>query len=340
MSREPSSPPTPRRPSFHNTPTTRIIRTYEEIRIPVKTEEVYPELECTICTHVMGAPQSLVPCGHSFCGPCIWQWINTQNAATRSGAQHTPPTCPHCRSLIDLSRPIIPNILVDQIIDRKLQKLEDKPEKESLLVDRQEKLQEWRDIVATLPQPSRAPTAGARQNAALLPSITDDNRRASRHFPALGAPVDVGVSAPPVQFNDHGEIINTNDPAFQLRMGQLRSRALEDHLSARDRQFVASQAQIQRTRAINGVADHPSLGSGGGEVEQQNGTGSTAGGGPETNRHRSRLSTESGYPHLRNEPPLSPQTALRQATATAAARRVALGRSERRPIELSDDEEE
>ncbi|ODN91473.1 hypothetical protein L198_05993 [Cryptococcus wingfieldii CBS 7118] len=351
MSREPSSPTTPIRPSFHTVPTTRIIRTYEEIRIPVKTEEVYPELECTICTHVMGAPQSLVPCGHSFCGPCIWEWIKTQNAATRAG----PPTCPHCRSPIDLSRPIIPNILVDQIIDRKLQKLEDKPEKESLLVDRQGKLKEWREILSTLPQPSRAPPAGTRQNAAPLPSIVDvDNRRASRHFPALGAPVDVGVSVPMVQFNDHGQIINTNDPAFQLRMGQLRSRALDNHLLARDQEFAALQATMEGARTNHGTVGQPSAGSGGGVAEQQNGDGVALGAhhasshasGPQPNRRRSRLSIDSGRPYPRertsatNEPPQSPQTALRHATANAAARRIALGGSEHMPIELPDSEGE
>lgn len=43
-----ASPPTKDRPPLLSTPTTRVIRTFEEIRIPVKTEEVYPELECAM----------------------------------------------------------------------------------------------------------------------------------------------------------------------------------------------------------------------------------------------------------------------------------------------------
>lgn len=43
-----ASPPKKDRPLLLSTPTTRVIRTFEEIRIPVKTEEVYPELECAM----------------------------------------------------------------------------------------------------------------------------------------------------------------------------------------------------------------------------------------------------------------------------------------------------
>lgn len=39
-----------------------------------------------------------------------------------------------------MTDPIVPNIVVDQIVDRKLQKLEHGLEKEAMLLDRQEKL--------------------------------------------------------------------------------------------------------------------------------------------------------------------------------------------------------
>lgn len=39
-----------------------------------------------------------------------------------------------------MTDPIVPNIVVDQIVDRKLQKLAQGLEKESMLLDRQEKL--------------------------------------------------------------------------------------------------------------------------------------------------------------------------------------------------------
>lgn len=49
MDRGGNSPPQEKdRPPLVSTPTTRVIRTFEEIRIPVKTEEVYPELECAM----------------------------------------------------------------------------------------------------------------------------------------------------------------------------------------------------------------------------------------------------------------------------------------------------
>lgn len=39
-----------------------------------------------------------------------------------------------------MTDPIVPNIVVDQIVDRKLQKLAHGLEKEAMLLDRQEKL--------------------------------------------------------------------------------------------------------------------------------------------------------------------------------------------------------
>lgn len=122
MDRGGNSPPQGKdRPPLVSTPTTRVIRTFEEIRIPVKTEEVYPELECAMWvleTHFhlghcstsffVDAPTSWAPLNpsfragmweyfenrlpfvclsvphrHSFCGPCAWKWIKTNTNVSR-----------------------------------------------------------------------------------------------------------------------------------------------------------------------------------------------------------------------------------------------------------------
>ncbi|EAL20346.1 hypothetical protein CNBF1570 [Cryptococcus deneoformans B-3501A] len=244
-----ASPPTKDRPLLLSTPTTRVIRTFEEIRIPVKTEEVYPELECAICSHILGAAQSLVPCGHSFCGPCAWKWIKTNNSRA---------TCPHCRIEISMTDPIVPNIVVDQIVDRKLQKLEHGLEKEAMLLDRQEKLREWKDLQPQLEHFRRHIRTSriVRGVDTVLPNIGEDSgepqinpRRASRNFAELGAPIDLGVSAPTIE-----ELI-----------GQSPSRrsqsSAEFHSEMRERQLRAL-SQFLQTGTVgdvesNGVQESP-----------------------------------------------------------------------------------
>jgi hypothetical protein len=48
-------------------------------------------------------------------------------------------TCPHCRVPVNETIPFVPNIVVDQIIDRKLDKLPDGKEKEGHVRERESK---------------------------------------------------------------------------------------------------------------------------------------------------------------------------------------------------------
>ncbi|KGB76035.1 hypothetical protein I307_03770 [Cryptococcus deuterogattii 99/473] len=233
MDRGGNSPPQEKdRPPLVSTPTTRVIRTFEEIRIPVKTEEVYPELECAICSHILGAPQSLVPCGHSFCGPCAWKWIKTNTNRA---------TCPHCRIEISMTDPIVPNIVVDQIVDRKLQKLAQGLEKESMLLDRQEKLREWKDLKPQLEHFQRQMRTSriVREVDTVLPNIGEDSgeveinpRRASRSFAELGAPIDLGIPAPTIEeyIGQSPSRRSQTMAEFHNAMRERRLRALSEFL--------------------------------------------------------------------------------------------------------------
>ncbi|KAK8843424.1 hypothetical protein IAR55_007081 [Kwoniella newhampshirensis] len=165
----------------------RVIRTFEEIKVPVKTEEWFEELECGICSQILGATQAIVPCGHTFCGPCLWQWLK----------QHT---CPHCRVMVNEYTPFIANIIVDQIIDRKLQNLPESTEKEDMMIERKEKMQAWKAIQLRInPKPAfkRARAFDDSLPEALLQNVPEPvsrdrnghQRRASRNLPALGQPI-------------------------------------------------------------------------------------------------------------------------------------------------------
>ncbi|WVO15276.1 hypothetical protein L204_102932 [Cryptococcus depauperatus] len=175
--------------------TARVIRTFEEIKMPIETEEVYPELECSICSHILGAPQTLVPCGHSFCGPCAWKWIES----------FSNPTCPHCRVKVATHRSIVPNIIVDQIIERKLQSLIDGVEKDTMLLDREEKLREWKEIQrkAKSAQRQSHPQPGSPRGlddiVSNLINTSSHNRRASRNFAALGDPIRLVMSTASIE---------------------------------------------------------------------------------------------------------------------------------------------
>ena len=51
-------------------------------------EELDKGLECTMCLNFLCAPRTL-PCGHSFCEPCVLSWLRTGQRI-----------CPLCRSSI------------------------------------------------------------------------------------------------------------------------------------------------------------------------------------------------------------------------------------------------
>ncbi|KAF9014992.1 hypothetical protein BDQ17DRAFT_1228811, partial [Cyathus striatus] len=48
------------------------------------------------------------PCGHSFCGECGCLWLKKNH---RNG-------CPICRSAFARSRPMIPNIALDNLVEK------------------------------------------------------------------------------------------------------------------------------------------------------------------------------------------------------------------------------
>ncbi|KAF8887961.1 hypothetical protein CPB84DRAFT_1684359, partial [Gymnopilus junonius] len=53
------------------------------------------------------------PCGHSFCGECGWQWhIQKRNKG-----------CPCCRRTLDENLPMIPNIALDNTVEKHLKAL-------------------------------------------------------------------------------------------------------------------------------------------------------------------------------------------------------------------------
>ena len=191
-----SRPPLPPRPAskgdkISKRPATRIIRTFEEVEVEVEktimAEEWYEELECGICSHILGAPHALVPCGHSFCGVCAWQWIKTNKNRT----------CPHCRMEVFDPTPIVPNIIVDQIIERKLRSLPEGKQKAELLLERKEKGEAWKAIqAANMPKQQAKKPRGFGVDDILgffetpaEQAEANRRRRASRHFAELGAPL-------------------------------------------------------------------------------------------------------------------------------------------------------
>ena len=213
---------------------TRIIRTFEEVEVAVEktimAEEWYEELECGICAHILGAPQALVPCGHSFCGVCAWQWI-------KAGKNYT---CPHCRMEVFEATPIVPNIIVDQIIERKLRSLPDGKQKTELLIERKEKAESWKAIQASI-----APVKPARRSRGfgvddILGAVFTTNeqveasrrRRASRSFAELGAPLGMAGHglAPPSPRRTYGAQYGSGN----MTLGDIRRMEAEnDALSAR-----------------------------------------------------------------------------------------------------------
>ncbi|WVR09778.1 hypothetical protein IAU60_006854 [Kwoniella sp. DSM 27419] len=215
----------------------RIIRAFEEVKVPVKTDEWYDELECPICSQILpsGATQSLVPCGHSFCGPCCYKWLQTNEK----------PTCPTCRvEVAPAPNAFVPNILVDQVIERKLGGLLDSADKRAMLIERKEKMQRWKVIQASI-----APTKTVPKRPRGLPDIMSDfidlvpgaqrnghARRASRHLPELGPAIAQ-------------EISNTERQAeaARQRIASLQER-VEDMRRLREERINFLTAQIARDR--------------------------------------------------------------------------------------------
>ncbi|KIL71006.1 hypothetical protein M378DRAFT_175304 [Amanita muscaria Koide BX008] len=82
------------------------------------------ELTCPICCDIFVAAYAANPCGHSFCGPCGDEW-------TRKNVSHTAYThrrlilvqkrndsCPICRTQLARDYPLIPNISLDNVVEK------------------------------------------------------------------------------------------------------------------------------------------------------------------------------------------------------------------------------
>nr|XP_019005753.1 uncharacterized protein I203_01068 [Kwoniella mangroviensis CBS 8507]OCF69214.1 hypothetical protein I203_01068 [Kwoniella mangroviensis CBS 8507] len=219
----------------------RIIRTFEEIKVPVKSEEWYEELECAICSQVLGATQSIVPCG--------WKWI-------KSGDH---PTCPSCRIRVSESTPFIPNIMVDQIIERKLANMSDSAEKNAMVIERKEKAQAWKVIQASMPAPK--PTQPKRPRglddivhefidlAAPMPIIRSGHaRRASSQIIELGAPIDA-MSAEEADIVSRARTERIQGRLAEMRrLREERIRLLTDQVATT--RPVSEDTEMEMTDAI------------------------------------------------------------------------------------------
>ena len=51
-------------------------------------KELEDEMSCAVCQDTIVAAHSLVPCGHCFCGTCLFQWLSRKQI------------CPTCRSAL------------------------------------------------------------------------------------------------------------------------------------------------------------------------------------------------------------------------------------------------
>ncbi|TFK41335.1 hypothetical protein BDQ12DRAFT_679286 [Crucibulum laeve] len=79
-------------------------------RVLAKYED---EMTCPICCDIFVATHIGNPCGHSFCGDCGWQW--TQKSRLNG--------CPVCRAKLTKSMPMIPNIAMDNTVEKHIQAL-------------------------------------------------------------------------------------------------------------------------------------------------------------------------------------------------------------------------
>jgi Zinc finger, C3HC4 type (RING finger) len=64
----------------------------------VESEKLSEQLCCGICLDLMVHPQTVVPCGHSYCGKCLQSHVTEQQ-------QQQQPECPECRAAM---RSVVP----------------------------------------------------------------------------------------------------------------------------------------------------------------------------------------------------------------------------------------
>ena len=63
--------------------------------------------ECPICIQTIAGGMSTNPCGHSFCGSCIVSWLRSSSGGRK---------CPMCRSILEDTMPVVPNVMLDNVI--------------------------------------------------------------------------------------------------------------------------------------------------------------------------------------------------------------------------------
>ncbi|KAF8203231.1 hypothetical protein BJ912DRAFT_348772 [Pholiota molesta] len=73
------------------------------------------ELTCPICCDLFVASHVGNPCGHNFCGDCGWQWHHN--------AENKNKGCPCCRKTLNPTTPMIPNISMNNTVEKHVQAL-------------------------------------------------------------------------------------------------------------------------------------------------------------------------------------------------------------------------
>ncbi|KAJ3513735.1 hypothetical protein NLJ89_g2782 [Agrocybe chaxingu] len=71
------------------------------------------DLTCPICCDIFVFAHVGNPCGHTICGECGWLWhVENKNKG-----------CPYCRRQLEANHPMIPNIAMDNVVDKHVQAL-------------------------------------------------------------------------------------------------------------------------------------------------------------------------------------------------------------------------
>ncbi|KAK0465284.1 uncharacterized protein EV420DRAFT_1513716 [Desarmillaria tabescens] len=68
------------------------------------------DLECPICQDFLVVAHVCVPCGHSFCGECLSQWVEVKR------------DCPSCRGKLNSPRMVL-NVGLNNLVETHLEQL-------------------------------------------------------------------------------------------------------------------------------------------------------------------------------------------------------------------------
>ncbi|KAI9355308.1 hypothetical protein DFJ73DRAFT_758990 [Zopfochytrium polystomum] len=83
------------------------------------------QLTCPICFDLLLLPHTITPCGHTYCGPCIFDWIqrspSTGPAPPRKHRQKNRGTCPQCRE--GISGTPTPQVAMKALVEAVIPKL-------------------------------------------------------------------------------------------------------------------------------------------------------------------------------------------------------------------------